>query len=75
MLLVRDVVVHQLGVSLDLEVEDGSFILGEAPGVGVTVDEGVIAASTRRSNTAAADSPNVRPEHAGRRLLAVAERQ
>ncbi|WP_327003543.1 mandelate racemase/muconate lactonizing enzyme family protein [Dactylosporangium sp. NBC_01737] len=63
-----------IGVSVDLEVEDGSFVLGESPGIGVTVDEDVIAASTRRPQTAATDSPGVRPEHAGRRLLAVAER-
>jgi L-alanine-DL-glutamate epimerase-like enolase superfamily enzyme len=59
-----------IGVSVDLEVEDGAFVLGESPGLGVTVDEGAIAACTRRSDTAPADSPNVRPEHAGRRLLA-----
>ncbi|MEU7876267.1 mandelate racemase/muconate lactonizing enzyme family protein [Dactylosporangium sp. NPDC049140] len=61
------------GVSVDLEVEDGVFVLGESPGLGVTVDEHAIAASTQRSNTAAADTPNVRPEHAGRRLLAAAD--
>src|SRR3954468_2012210 len=28
-----------VGLSLDLEVEDGAFVLGESPGLGVTVDE------------------------------------
>ncbi|WP_426513669.1 mandelate racemase/muconate lactonizing enzyme family protein [Dactylosporangium sp. McL0621] len=62
-----------VGVSVDLEVEDGVFVLGESPGLGVTVDEHVIVASTQRSNTAEADSPNVRPEEAGRRLLGAAD--
>ena len=62
-----------VGVSVDLDVEDGAFVLGDSPGLGVTVDEHVIAASTRRPDAAAADGPNVRPEHAGRRLLAVAD--
>jgi L-alanine-DL-glutamate epimerase-like enolase superfamily enzyme len=62
-----------VGVSVDREVEDGVFVLGDSPGLGVTVDERAIAASTRRSSTDRADSPNVRPEHAGRQLLAVAD--
>jgi L-alanine-DL-glutamate epimerase-like enolase superfamily enzyme len=63
-----------LGVSLDLRIEDGAFVLGDAPGLGLTIHEDTITAFSRRSDTATADSPNVRPEQAGRRLLAVTDR-
>ncbi|MCG5460550.1 mandelate racemase/muconate lactonizing enzyme family protein [Micromonospora sp. NPDC053740] len=59
-----------VGVSIDLHVEDGAFILGDAPGLGVRVDEERIRAVNRRPQAQMADSPNVRPERAGRRLLA-----
>ncbi|SCF08172.1 mandelate racemase/muconate lactonizing enzyme family protein [Micromonospora saelicesensis] len=59
-----------VGVSIDLHVEDGAFILGDAPGLGVRVDEERIRAVNRRPQAQTADSPNVRPERAGRRLLA-----
>ncbi|NUR90936.1 MAG: mandelate racemase/muconate lactonizing enzyme family protein [Nonomuraea sp.] len=59
-----------VGVSADLRVEDGAFVLGRSPGLGITIDEDAIAALAVRPGTAPPDSPNVRPEHAGRRLLA-----
>ncbi|WP_328849637.1 mandelate racemase/muconate lactonizing enzyme family protein [Micromonospora zamorensis] len=59
-----------VGVSLDLHVEDGAFVLGDSPGLGVRVDEELIRAANRRPQPQTADSPNVRPERAGRRLLA-----
>jgi L-alanine-DL-glutamate epimerase-like enolase superfamily enzyme len=62
-----------IGVSLDLHVADGSFVLGDSPGLGIAVDEQVIAASPHRPDAAAADGPNVRPERAGRRLLSMSE--
>jgi L-alanine-DL-glutamate epimerase-like enolase superfamily enzyme len=62
-----------IGVSVDLHVADGAFILGDTPGLGVAVDERVIAALPHRPATATPDGPNVRPEHAGRRLLPVPE--
>ncbi|MET8253591.1 mandelate racemase/muconate lactonizing enzyme family protein [Micromonospora sp. NPDC005197] len=61
------------GIGLDLHVEDGAFILGDTPGLGIRVDEAVIAAAGQRAGSPAAGSPNVRPERAGKRLLAVAE--
>ncbi|GAA4509304.1 mandelate racemase/muconate lactonizing enzyme family protein [Nonomuraea ferruginea] len=60
-----------LGLSLDLYVEDGAFVLGDSPGLGITVDEQAINAFARRPDTRAAEGPHIRPEHAGRRLLAV----
>ncbi|MFI6240281.1 mandelate racemase/muconate lactonizing enzyme family protein [Micromonospora sp. NPDC050795] len=59
-----------VGVSIDLHVEDGAYILGDAPGLGVRVDEERIRAVNRGPQAPTADSPNVRPERAGRRLLA-----
>jgi L-alanine-DL-glutamate epimerase-like enolase superfamily enzyme len=57
------------GVHLDLYVDNGEFVLGDAPGIGIRIDEDVIQTSPHRPHTTA-DSPNVRPESAGRRLLA-----
>ncbi|GAB4101584.1 mandelate racemase/muconate lactonizing enzyme family protein [Micromonospora taraxaci] len=63
--------VHRpVGVSIDLHVEDGAFILGDSPGLGVRVDEELIRAANRRPQAQTADTPNVRPELAGRWLLA-----
>ncbi|PRX62343.1 L-alanine-DL-glutamate epimerase-like enolase superfamily enzyme [Nonomuraea fuscirosea] len=61
-----------LGLSLDLHVEDGAVVLGDSPGLGVTVDEQAVDAFHRPA-VRTAESPDVRPEHAGRRLLAVAD--
>ncbi|WP_432933154.1 mandelate racemase/muconate lactonizing enzyme family protein [Microbispora sp. CA-135349] len=61
-----------LGLSLDLYVEDGAFILGDSPGLGITIDEHAMKGVTRRPDDGAAAGPGVRPEHAGRRLLSVA---
>ncbi|WP_210571830.1 mandelate racemase/muconate lactonizing enzyme family protein [Streptomyces sp. GESEQ-4] len=61
-----------LGLSLDLHVEDGAFVLGHAPGLGIEVDEAAITASGRQ-HTAAPGGPGIRPEHAGRRLLTAAD--
>jgi L-alanine-DL-glutamate epimerase-like enolase superfamily enzyme len=58
-----------VGVSIDLSIEDGAFVLGDSPGLGVKVDENAISASSRRANALTGDGPNVRPERAGRHLL------
>ncbi|MEU6414687.1 mandelate racemase/muconate lactonizing enzyme family protein [Microbispora sp. NPDC046933] len=60
-----------VGMSLDLYVENGAFILGDTPGLGITIDEQAIDTFARRPDVTAAKGPNIRPEHAGRRLLAV----
>lgn len=59
-----------VGVFFDLHVEDGAFILGDTPGLGVRVDEGRVRAAQHRPPAQVIESPNVRPERAGRRLLA-----
>lgn len=60
-----------VGVSTDLYVEGGAFVLGDSPGLGVTIDEDAVAAAGHRPNGVPADGPGVRPETAGRRLLAI----
>jgi L-alanine-DL-glutamate epimerase-like enolase superfamily enzyme len=62
------------GLSVDLCVEDGAFLLGDSPGLGLTVDEDLIGGLTRQPGTLSADGPGVRPEQAGLRLLAAADR-
>ena len=59
------------GVSVDLHVEDGAFVLGDSPGVGLRVDEQAVAASRRGLAAPVPEGPHVRPERAGHRLLAV----
>ncbi len=62
------------GMSLDLRVEDGAFVLGDSPGLGITIDVDAVTAYPREGDTSTPDGPHVRPERAGRRLLAVAGR-
>jgi L-alanine-DL-glutamate epimerase-like enolase superfamily enzyme len=62
-----------IGVTVDLHVEDGAFLLGDSPGLGMRVDEDTITSAHRRT-APAPDGPHVRPERAGRRLLAVTNR-
>ncbi|MGW0499331.1 mandelate racemase/muconate lactonizing enzyme family protein [Streptomyces sp. NPDC003007] len=59
-----------IGVAMDLHVEDGAFVLGDTPGLGIRIDETVMPAARQRT-AHAPDGPHIRPERAGRRLLAV----
>lgn len=59
-----------VGVTIDLHVEEGAFVLGDSPGLGVRVDEEAIRASVTAPLALPADGPHVRPERAGQRLLA-----
>jgi L-alanine-DL-glutamate epimerase-like enolase superfamily enzyme len=56
------------GVTLDLTIQDGVFVLGDTPGLGISVDEKAIARLGRRDNRPPA-GPEVRPECAGQRLV------
>jgi hypothetical protein len=62
-----------VGVTVDLHVEDGAYVLGDSPGLGIRIDEGAITSAYRRT-APAPDGPHVRPERAGRQLLAVNNR-
>jgi L-alanine-DL-glutamate epimerase-like enolase superfamily enzyme len=59
-----------IGVAMDLHVEDGAFVLGDTPVPGVRIDETVMTAARQRT-AHAPDGPHIRPEQAGRRLLAI----
>lgn len=59
-----------VGLVVDHEIADGAFVLGECPGLGVTVDEATISMIGLRPLDHVRDTPNVRPGRAGRRLLA-----
>ncbi|WP_155370707.1 mandelate racemase/muconate lactonizing enzyme family protein [Catellatospora vulcania] len=61
-----------VGVALDLRIEDGAFVLGDSPGLGVVLDEELIGACELQPATSSFDGPGVRPERAGHRLLAAA---
>ncbi len=60
-----------VGVSVDLHVEDGAYVLGDSPGLGVRVDEEAIALSSHLLPDPLAGGSHIRPERAGRRLHAV----
>jgi prepilin-type processing-associated H-X9-DG protein len=55
------------GLRLDLTVEDGAFVLGDSPGLGITVDESTIAGDRREG--VPPTGPHVRPARAGQRLF------
>jgi L-alanine-DL-glutamate epimerase-like enolase superfamily enzyme len=60
------------GLTMDMRIEDGGYILGDSPGLGIRVDEAAIAAMSGNGWLSKVDvsrGPHVRPEHAGRRLV------
>lgn len=61
-----------VGVTVDMRIEGGAYVLGDSPGLGVRVDEAVIAAQppiARPSRAEMSEGPHVRPEQAGRYLM------
>jgi L-alanine-DL-glutamate epimerase-like enolase superfamily enzyme len=56
------------GLSVDMRVEDGRFVLGDTPGLGVTVDEAAISRVERQSSVSFRTGPHIRPANAGTRL-------
>lgn len=57
------------GVSVDLQISDGGVVLGDRPGVGVEIDEAVIAGQdSGGASWLIPDGPHVRPERAGLEL-------
>ncbi|MFB9660237.1 mandelate racemase/muconate lactonizing enzyme family protein [Glycomyces mayteni] len=59
-----------VGIAADLDIEDGAFVLGDSPGLGLTVFTEAIEALDRTPAPADPAGPGVRPERAGLRLLA-----
>lgn len=60
-----------LGVALDLHVEDGAYVLGDRPGLGIRLDEEAILASGRLLPDPTSNGSHIRPERAGHRLLSI----
>jgi L-alanine-DL-glutamate epimerase-like enolase superfamily enzyme len=58
------------GVSIDVAVEDGAYVLGDTPGLGVRIDEEAIAASGHLLPHPLSGGSHIRPDSAGRRLHA-----
>jgi hypothetical protein len=58
-----------VGITVDQEFTDGSIVLGDQPGLGLTVDENAIAALAEPADWGKASGPHVRPDGAGKRLL------
>ena len=56
------------GLSVDLSIEDGLFVLGDTPGLGLSVDEAAIRVVPQRSGVPSPHGPHIRPSNAGRRL-------
>ena len=46
-----------VGVTVDLHIEDGAFVLGDSPGLGIRVDEDAIRALGRRARPHAPADP------------------
>jgi L-alanine-DL-glutamate epimerase-like enolase superfamily enzyme len=58
-----------VGITLDHEIGDGAFILGDRPGLGVHLDEAAIAAAGHRLPDPASAGSHIRPDRAGFHLL------
>jgi L-alanine-DL-glutamate epimerase-like enolase superfamily enzyme len=56
------------GLTVDVTVEGGQFVLGDEPGIGIRIDEATIAASTPQPGRTSPPGPHVRPANAGCRL-------
>ncbi|MBE8520895.1 mandelate racemase/muconate lactonizing enzyme family protein [Amycolatopsis sp. H6(2020)] len=58
-----------VGVTVDHEIGDGAFILGDQPGLGVHLDEAAIAAAGHLLPDPASGGSHIRPDRAGYHLL------
>lgn len=58
------------GLTVDQEIADGGIVLGDSPGLGITVDEALIARADAGAGWRSPHGPHVRPERAGLRLVA-----
>lgn len=57
------------GLDVDQEFADGGIVLGDAPGLGIEVDEEMIAAHAASGRWSVPSGPHVRPADAGLRLV------
>jgi L-alanine-DL-glutamate epimerase-like enolase superfamily enzyme len=57
------------GVHFDHELADGGIVLGDSPGLGITLDAGHLTAARAADPQASGSGPHVRPDRAGLRLV------
>lgn len=57
-----------VGLEVDQQIEDGGIILGDAPGLGISIDEAAISQLKNEGSWTQPQGPHVRPRDAGRRL-------
>ena len=58
------------GLDIDQEFEDGGIVLGERPGLGISVDESLLSPKPPAARPLRPDGPHVRPERAALRMVA-----
>jgi L-alanine-DL-glutamate epimerase-like enolase superfamily enzyme len=58
-----------VGLTVDQVIADGGIVLGDAPGLGITVDETAVAGLDATAGWSRPDGPHVRPRGAGLRLV------
>ena len=58
-----------VGLRVDQQIMDGGIVLGDAPGLGIEVDEQVIVSSRQTGEWTVSNGPHVRPARAGLRLV------
>ncbi|MFB7287024.1 mandelate racemase/muconate lactonizing enzyme family protein [Actinacidiphila glaucinigra] len=58
-----------VGITVDQVIADGGVVLGDAPGLGITVDESAVAGLDRTAGWSHPGGPHVRPPDAGLRLV------
>jgi L-alanine-DL-glutamate epimerase-like enolase superfamily enzyme len=58
-----------VGLTLDVHVDDGAFVLGDSPGLGIRIDEDAINALDGRARGHVVSGPHIRPPQAGHRLV------
>ncbi|WP_253259612.1 mandelate racemase/muconate lactonizing enzyme family protein [Subtercola boreus] len=58
------------GLRVDQTISDGGIVLGDEPGLGITVDVDALATIRTTAGWRIAEGPHVRPERAGLRMVA-----
>lgn len=57
------------GLTVDQEIADGGIVLGDAPGLGIEIDEDAVRATDAFGTAPLDDGPHIRPVRAGLRMV------